>query len=276
MGDYDRLVTAHYDRVAEHFGDSPASTMADEIIRAKETTVITSFVTAASNVLQAGDEALAVLDAGCGNGYTISELACALPKHRYFGVEFNDKLRNIAATRCSTFGNVRILPGDLRNADSIAIGAGTIDVLVCQRVLINLMDRVDQRKGLDAIVGLVRPGGALLFVEVFQSGGQRLNEARAEFGLPPIPPAIHNLPLPDAFFDHPQLQPCESGALAVSENLFSTHYFVSRVLHDLALKAAGSADFKRNSHFVRFMSAALPDGVGDYSPLRVKTFMRCS
>jgi hypothetical protein len=40
--------------------------------------------------------------------------------------------------------------------------------------------------------------------------------------------------------------------------------------------ASNRKGFIRNSHFVRFFSAALPDGIGDYSPLRIHTFEKAA
>jgi len=117
----------------------------------------------------------------------------------------------------------------------------------------------------------VSVGGGLLFIEAFTSGADKLNEARGEFDLPPLPTPHHNLYLPDDFFDHQRLMPCRSEGWFVSENQFSTHYFVTRVLHAAMTQ---EKPFKRNSEFVRFFSAALPPGIGNYSPLRVRAFLR--
>jgi hypothetical protein len=72
--------------------------------------------------------------------------------------------------------------------------------------------------------------------------------------------------LPDDFFQRKDLTPLQLPNFHHPVNELSTHYFVSRVLHDLALSGR---PFVRNSNFVRFMSAALPMGIGDYSPLRI-------
>ena len=102
------------------------------------------------------------------------------------------------------------------------------DVLVLQRVLINLLDRSDQKRALDNVVNMLKPGGLLFAIEAFESGLAELNAARAECGLPPLPPAHHNLYLADGFFDHPLLaRPSGNEGFEVAENLLSTHYFVT-------------------------------------------------
>ncbi|HUC62486.1 MAG TPA: class I SAM-dependent methyltransferase [Alphaproteobacteria bacterium] len=282
---YDSLICAHYDSVAAQFGASPQSTMADEIVRAKETNAILDFVGEVARAWRSdfsenggyarrpnGDRDLLVADVGCGNGYTLNCLAERAPLHRYVGVEQNDNLRAIAKKRTENT-SVRVMKGDIRDLGSIAIDIESVDILICQRVLINLLHIADQRLALKNLVELAKPGAALIFIESFRSGWNNLNAARAEFALEPIPPATHNLPLPDDIFDVSDLVRIDFANIGFSENILSTHFFVSRVLHEIALKSFGTG-FTRNSHFVRFLSAALPDAIGDYAPLRITTLMK--
>ncbi|MGD9838224.1 MAG: trans-aconitate 2-methyltransferase [Afipia sp.] len=249
--------------------------MADEIIRSKETEAICELVSLASlertrkagEAVGANGGALSILDVGCGNGFTLQELQARFPAHKYMGIEQNASLRSIAATRAE------VRAGDIRDISSVSCGDGSFDVVVCQRVIINIMDAEDQKRALSNIISLAKPGAALFFIETFRSGLDRLNAARDEFGLGPIPPAIHNLPLPDDFFSCPDLVPFGVNNALLQSNALSTHFFVTRVLHEIALKAM-NASFVRNSHFVKFMSAALPGGVGDYSPLRFQVFTK--
>jgi SAM-dependent methyltransferase len=267
--EYDQAILAHYDAVAARFGASPASTMEDEIIRSTETEIITSFIELVSLRVRAQQRrsTLRVADVGCGNGYTLSRLAAAMP-HEFIGIEQNDRLRTIATERLKALPNVRIVPGDVRSAEIVSGPGADVDVLICQRVLINLLDAADQKCARDNIIALVRPGGCLIFVECFASALANLNDARVELGLSPIPPALHNLHLPEGFFDCPALSAFSDPDWTISARHLSTHYFVTRVLHEVALRSVG-APFVRNSHFVKFLSAALPPAVGDYSPLRV-------
>src|ERR1700756_5167442 len=120
--DYDAKIAAHYDQVAADCGLSPHSTMADEIIREKETAVIVDFVdhalrecpaqaVAADRPARPG--AVTVLDVGCGNGYTLKTLANVLPAGSYLGIEQNSKLRELAQQQVAEQGNGRVLPGAL-------------------------------------------------------------------------------------------------------------------------------------------------------------------
>ena len=103
----------------------------------------------------------------------------------------------------------------------------------------------------------------------FKSGLQNLNSARKEFDLEDLPPAHHNLYLSDEFFQHKSLKEFDN----TQKELFSTHYFISRVLHQTFL-TANKKDFIRNSHFVSFFSKAFPKNVGNYSPLKPLSFIK--
>ena len=54
-------------------------------------------------------------------------------------------------------------------------------------------------------------------------------------------------------------------------NYLSTHYFVSRVVHELVRPRDGSI---RNTEFVKFLDSALPPAIGDYAPLRFLVFKK--
>jgi hypothetical protein len=167
---------------------------------------------------------------------------------------------------------VTIIAGDVRNSQFSP--PGSADIVICQRVLINLLEHEDQKRALENIVAVLRAGrpggsgGKCLFIEAFTRYLLKLNEAREEFELPPIPPAHHNLYLPDDFFLMPELHPFVRPDIAPA-NFLSTHYYVTRVLHPVV---TANKALKRNSEFVRFFSEALAPHVGDYSPLRLCSF----
>jgi SAM-dependent methyltransferase len=263
--DYDQVIAEHYRSVAETCGTSGDATMADRIIRTQETTAIAKVVAAE---LRARGRSLRIVDVGCGNGYTLEQLAREHVEASFTGFEFSPDLRALAQSRFAGIPNVAVYPGDIRERGFT--GGRQFDVLLCQRVLINLMSSDDQRLALGNLIENVSSGGVLVFIEAFAKPLAALNAARAEFDLAPIPPAHHNLYLDDDFFEHPLILPEQSEHTAPS-NFLSTHYFVTRVLHPLLL---ADRPFQRNSHLVSFLSAALPPAVGDYGTLRFRTFRK--
>jgi SAM-dependent methyltransferase len=258
---YDEAVRKHYDHIGAEHGLSPQSTMVDDITRQIETHAILTFVLSTAPNGR-------VADVGCGNGYTLARIAERFPHASLTGFEPNRSLRTLAESRF-VGGEANVLDGDLRNPTFS--GSQRFDLLICQRVIINILSLEDQRRALLNAINAVKSGGHLLFIEAFQSGLDRLNAARQEFELAPIPVANHNLNLPDDFFDNPALTPYRSPDWPVSPNELSTHYFVTRVLHEV-LRIGHP--LKRNSEFVKFFSNALPPAIGDYSQLRILAFSR--
>lgn len=273
--EYDETIDQHYKDVAKEHGLSPTSTMADEITRARETEAISQFVGASLRLRKAENpsEQATIMDVGCGNGYTLEQLANQYPDQNYVGIEKSNELRELASSRFHGNDRVRIFEGDIR--DRGFTKGITADILVCQRVLINLLAIEDQKNALSNIIAIVkspsanRSGGTFLFIECFVKQLARLNEARSEFDLPPIPPAHHNLYLPDDFFQNPQLKPLKEDSLMPS-NFLSTHYYVTRVFHEIFTPP--NKPFKRNSEFVSFFTHALNQNTGDYSPLKLYMF----
>lgn len=271
MTSYDKVILDHYREVAEKVGLGATATMADVRTRQLETELIARFVHWSLTDLKSNGaraDELVISDIGCGNGYTLEVLRGAIPGPKLIGYEFSPELAALARHRFPN-GNVDIRAADVRLRKTL--GPEPIDILICQRVLINLLDADDQAKALRNMANAVRPGGHLLFIEAFEKNLHLLNQARVEFDLPPIDAAHHNRYLNEDFFAIPELTPWVRPEADVQEHFLSSHYFVSRVIHPLVL---GSRPFTHNSLFVRFLSQALAQGVGEFSPLRAKAFTR--
>ncbi len=274
---YDDLIAEHYRNVAEQEGSKSTSTMADIITREKETRAIVDFVgdSLRRRKVENNQGSAVIMDVGCGNGYTLEVLANKYPKEKFIGVEKTKELRELAISRFENEERVLIMEGDIRDSnfatDSIA------DTLICQRVLINLLDENDQKEALKNIVHAVKKpntwqsGGTLLFLESFSSSLTKLNTAREEFDLPAIKPAHHNLYLQDNFFKIPELKEFVTDGCIVQPNFLSSHYYITRVLHPIFIK---DKPVKRNSEFVNFFTYALQENVGDYSPVKLYVFER--
>jgi 2-polyprenyl-3-methyl-5-hydroxy-6-metoxy-1,4-benzoquinol methylase len=283
---YDEVIKTHYDKEASNHRDSKYSTMADEIIRSKETEVIQGAVASychakcskheinIENPVSQGprNTPFSIMEVGCGNGYMMKQLYDDTSFEAvYLGVEMNDALRKISEDRFLNISNVSIVPGDIRESNFVE---GKFEILICQRVLINLLNLEDQKLALKNLLDKVNDGGLLVFCETFSSGLERLNIAREEFALDPIEAPYHNLCLPDDFFEHDKLTSYKNLDFQY-ENILSAHYYVSRVLYPAFAKAL-DVPFKRNSEFVKFMSSALVGTEEVYSPLQFRIFNKIS
>jgi SAM-dependent methyltransferase len=271
--DYDEKITKHYNKVAIDENLSYLSTMKDEYTRQAETDSIVSFVDKIIKERQSEENTnpILIMDIGCGNGYTLDELSKKNQTVKFVGIEKNDSLRNLAESRFVGKSNVEIKPGDIRDIDFTE--DDSVDILICQRVLINLLDKNDQKNALNNLIKKVKKGnsskssGKMLFIEAFREPLDILNRSREEFNLKEIPEAEHNLYLDEDFFEHSDIEPYNF----IPSNFLSTHYFVTRVLHDVFISNSQTT-FTRNSEFVKFFSKALNPNVGDYSPLKFLTF----
>lgn len=259
---YDVIIQNHYDSVAKVHGDSASSTMEDAYVRNKESSLILEII----SKFHKNNADFNLIDVGCGNGYTLSLLRKNFSSANLFGVEYNKSLRKIAEDRFENL-SVKISAGDVRNFDTLP--EKSFDIVICQRVLINILNKNDQFNALNNILKLAKQNGIFIFIESFLNGLKNLNAARNEFGLENMNMAHHNLYLEDDFFKNIQLKPLD----LVNANIFSSHYFISRVLHQSFLSSMGK-DFSRNSHFVSFFSNAFPESVGEYSPLKVLAFQK--
>ncbi len=140
MKDYEKIVMEHYDQVAIEDGDSALSTMKDKYVREQETHAITTAIVAYANESNRDD--ISVIDVGCGNGYTLSEIRNRSKGIILEGLEKNDSLREIAKKRLDGIANVK--EGDILHPMVDTLGSK--DIVVSQRVVINLLDKEDQKK----------------------------------------------------------------------------------------------------------------------------------
>jgi ubiquinone/menaquinone biosynthesis C-methylase UbiE len=259
----DQIIQSHYKIQAEKHKDSSTSTMEDVIIRQKEIESIFSFF----NLRDISKINNRVLEIGCGNGYTLEQLAASFPDTAFHGLDFSHDLLGIAAKR--KIKNASFSQGDVRK---LSFEDESFDIVYTERCLINLLNWEDQQKALTEIKRVLKKGGFYFMVESFTDGFDNLNKARHELGLHNIPVAYHNLyfnkeaftKFIDSFFNI--ADPAALGntdPLKLASNFLSSHYFTARVLHPLLTK--GDSNLK-NTEFVKFFSFLPPSG--EYAPIQ--------
>jgi len=250
-------VKKRYEAEAQKWGDSPSSTMDDEIIRSRETGLIVKFFDVCEN------RTLKVADIGCGNGHTLSLLARQFIHNTYWGIDNSPELLAIARNR--QLAKCQFVEG---NACRLNFENEFFDVIYTQRCLINILDWEEQRKALVEIRRTLKPEGLYLMVECFTDGLMNNNKARLECGLTELKEASHN-----KYLDKQTLAEAVSGRFTIMEpnqldgrlppyNFLSSHYFVARVLHPLVTKG----EQIKNTEFVKFFSFLPP--IGNYSPIQ--------
>ena len=128
----DDLIRKHYREQAEKSGDSLLSTIDERVIREKEVELIATFLSLVGRQSASGH--LRVLDAGCGNGYTLSQLTARFPSWHFHGLDFTDELLSIAQSR--NLEGCILDKGDIRRTkydDSF------FDIVYTERCIINIL-----------------------------------------------------------------------------------------------------------------------------------------
>jgi ubiquinone/menaquinone biosynthesis C-methylase UbiE len=181
----------------------------------------------------------AILDLGCGNGYTLLSLARDLADWQMVGIDFSENLIHGANQLAQTFGQ------DLKSrprfvcADALAYLRDTenesIDYVVTERFIQNLPSHERQREVIGDIFRLLRPKGRLLMCEGGEEGFNALNILREGVGLSTIPATsadnISSIRLKDA--DIEGFTTNEVGFNLVGKLGYSAYFVMSRVLHPL-------------------------------------------
>lgn len=163
-----------------------------------------------------------VADIGCGDGEATVRYAGRVA--RCVGIERSEYLRTKAsqAVRDSGLTNVAIRAGDVRD---VSLPAAEFDVIVTQRLLINLESWEEQMQGLLNVHRMLKPGGRYIMVENTNDAFQALNDVRSELQMAPIPQHWHN-----RFFDYEELMTFCRGKFQLLRHYdFGLYYMLTRV-----------------------------------------------
>ena len=171
-----------------------------------------------------------VLDIGCGNGVTAFHLLDRL-NIDITGVDFSENMVTEANRQLAVNENyaraARFGVGDVRCLTaSPAIGDNKYDVIMTERVLINLASWEEQRQALRDILSLLRPGGVYLMCENSVDGLRNLNEVRTSVGLSKIDMPWHNRYISDS-----EIHSVDFAELVEYRDFTSIYYLLSRVVN---------------------------------------------
>ena len=143
------------------------------------------------------------------------------------------------------------------------------DIVIIQRVLINILNKKDQQKALNNIIRSLKKGGLLIAIEGFNSGLNNLNFLRKISELNEIKPAYHNLYLNNNFFKNSKLKIYDNSY----KYILSKHYIIARVFDPLNLKA-NNKKFIYNSKFVRLFDEIFTKVNGNFTQLQFLSFLK--
>lgn len=204
------------------------------------------------------------LEAGCGNGYNLFNLAEHL-NGRLVGFDYSesmigaalDRLKNLSDGERYTFKVADILD-DLSDL-------GTYEQVFTDRCLINLPTDDLHARAIENLAGTVKPCGRLVLIESTKQGQDRINELRGMVGLDPIPYHWHNTYVDEVKF---------LGAIPKSlrhvrtENFASLYFLISRVFNAKLTPKGQAPDYLAG---INRIAAKLPS-IGDFAPLKLFLF----
>lgn len=221
----DKIIENHYTNVAKNFGLSGRCTIQDPIIRTHE---ISFFKNEIAQFIAKFERNPVVLDLGCGNGYTIEELASYFPNAYFVGLEPHPELLKLAQAR--DIPNAKFEMGNALNPHYQDFA---FDIIITERVLVNLTSDQQQETAFKNIANNLVPGGNYLMIESFVEPLQKLNKIRRENLLgEELKQSDHNL-----YMKFTLLRKLIKYGLFTQQSDFmdelSPHFFLSRVFHPL-------------------------------------------
>ena len=268
----DQIILDHYKKVARNHSTDLNCTIQDPRIREAEVQFI---VTSVEDFIENSNKEpkdLNVIDLGCGNGYLLSILKERFPDINLFGIEFTPELFDIAKNR--NLCNTKIVQGDIRHSinDFDDCKELSFDIIISERVIINILDHKEQRQALTLIKNNLQDDGVYIQVESYFEPLVNLNRARKEMALTSIEPSKHNKFLNKYMIgfmrDKLGLREVET---SIQTNFLSTYFFLSRVFHQVTRPPGGKVKY---SHMVDFLTEGIGPGVGNYSPILFKVFKK--
>jgi len=256
---YENIVKSHYLKQVLEKSLDAESTMPDHYVRSKEIETILETLSAINS------KDIKILEIGCGNGILLNELNKKNFKS-VIGIDFLKEFVELAKTRNLPY---KIEVGDIKE---LQFEDSYFDVVVSERVIINLMDLDHQNKAFSEVRRVLKKNGHFIMFEALEDAWINSNMARQEFGLTKIPMASQNRWFKSGElenFIHKRFEIINqiNGKKLQPKNVLSSHYFMTRVVH-AAITSSLSGEIKeRNTHFSKFFSELLPPH-GNYAPVQ--------
>lgn len=171
-----------------------------------------------------------VLEIGCGDALHAPEYAAR--SREYHGLDVAASLLSLAEKRLSdsllrnwTLHHASVLEIDER------FEAGSFDVIISQRCIINLPTWEDQQATLAKVHHLLRPGGWFLLSEGFTGELAELNRLREEMALPSINVVEYN-----RFMNREEFEAEIACGFAIEAfRHYGLYLYLSRLFHPLAV-----------------------------------------
>lgn len=186
------------------------------------------------------EDGMKVLDLGCGSGTSAFHFA-RNKDIDITGLDFSSKMIDQANFDMKDRGfdsnKMRFFVEDIKKiSDSPHIKNQKYDLVITERVIINLDSWDEQKKAILDIMEFVKKDGRYLMCENLQEGLDNLNKMRNKIDLEPIEKPWHN-----RYLFKNEIESINEVEIVDSIDFSSTYYFFSRIIN------AGVASIEKTS-----------------------------
>jgi SAM-dependent methyltransferase len=195
MGDIKR----HWDTLAKKHGLDLKSTTKTQTIKRLEINAISRVID--KYIKHAPGKAL--LEVGCGNGHNLFGLAKLFPRFNFVGLDYSSDMIASAKILINELPNtnLRFEEGDVLSLSERSDLTEKFDLVLTDRLIINLPNWELQKQSLHQLRSCIRKGGFLIVVENFQNSYANQNKMRQLIGLPPRVPDKYNKFIAESDFE---------------------------------------------------------------------------
>lgn len=172
-------------------------------------------------------DGMKILEIGCGNGVTAIELALEKDVD-IMAFDYSDEMVKYANKNLEGVSLKGTVSFGVKSVYDIADIGEKFDLIISERVLINLNSWEEQVKAIEDIVGLLKEDGKYLMCENSADALDRLNVFREAIQLPAISSPWHNLYFRENDLNNHEFK---NAILQLIESFTSTYYFLSRVIN---------------------------------------------
>ena len=204
-----------------------------------------------------------VLDVGCGLGYALRQYASKL-KIEGYGIDYAENMIKVANEILAEDKSSLIGTCEFRHASVLELPFPDkhFDVLTSSRCLMALLEWERQQAALVEIHRVLKPGGVLVLMEGTLQGLERLNEARAAFGLGPIEAGGRDRLFTLKFDERQLVRFCSDYYELETIKRFGMYYFITRVIHPLLVAPEQPTYESRINEIARDIARKIPDFQG--------------
>lgn len=171
-----------------------------------------------------------ILDVGCSNGYSVFRQFDKNNTIKISGIDFADSMIRYAQELKKKKYEDKAIDFSVGDILDIKFENNYFDIAYTTRVLINLPNWEDQKKGIKELLRVVRPGGKVIVSEAFWEPLTLLNALRALKNLDPLEMHDFNRYL---HFDKLDSFLKKDGICFEKKDFSSIYYFGSRFLREL-------------------------------------------